>query len=79
MDEQEIDELKAHNRRQRVIRYMRKETPALSIKKSLNIRYMERLLGFRKGKIQKFVTGMGSLTDTEILVVYEHLKKLTRF
>lgn len=79
MDEKERELLKAQNRRRKVTNYLRKDTKAINVKKSLNIRYMEKVLGFRKGRIQKFVSGVGRLTDSEILIVYEHLKKLTRF
>ncbi len=79
MDEKERDLLKAQNKRRKVTNYLRKDTKAINVKKSLNIRYMEEILGFRKGRIQKFVARVGRLTDSEILIVYEHLKKLTRF
>ncbi len=79
MKQHEREILKAQSRRHKVTNYLRKDTKVINIKKSLNIRYMEETLGFRKGRIQKFVTEVGRLTDSEILIVYDHLKKLTRF
>ncbi|GGX12789.1 hypothetical protein [Aquimarina muelleri] len=73
MDEYERDLLKAKNRRRKVTHYLRKH------KQSLNIRHMEKLLGFRKGRIQKFASDLGKLTDCEITILYGHLKKITRF
>ncbi|TSE05390.1 hypothetical protein [Aquimarina algiphila] len=79
MDEKEKEILKVKTRRRKVTHYLRKKTTSLDVKKSINIRYMERVLGFRKGRLQKFASGVGKLTDDEILSVHEHLKKLTRY
>lgn len=73
MDKHDRELIRAQNRRRKVTRYLRK------YKNALNIRYMERALEFRKGRIQKFASQEGNLTGDEINLVYHHLKKLTRF
>ncbi len=79
MDEKEKEILKVQTRRRKVTHYLRKNTSSLNVKKSLNITYMERVLNFRKGRLQKFSSGIGQLTDQEVLIVHDHLKKLTRY
>ncbi len=79
MDENEKEILRNNTRRRKVTNYLRKNTSSLNIKKSLNITYMERVLNFRKGRLQKFASGIGGLTDKEVLIVHNHLKKLTRY
>ncbi len=79
MDENEKEIIKIRIRRRKVTNYLRKETSLLSIKKSLNISYLEKVLGFHKGRLQKFASGIGKLNDKEVLAVHELLKKLTRY
>lgn len=79
MDENEKETLRITTRRRKVTHYLRKKTASLDVKKSLNITYMERILNFRKGRLQKFASGIGQLNDQEVLTVHDHLKKLTRY
>lgn len=79
MNQNEKQLLKINIRRKKVTKYLRRNTASMNVKKSLNITYMERVLKFRKGRLQKFASGIGSLTDQEVLIVHSHLKKLTRY